>query len=458
MTKINNFTEGKILSPLIRFAVPILLAQLLQTAYSAVDMLVVGQFGSTADVSAVSTGGWIVTLALCFMTGLAMGMTVLIGQAIGAGDPSRAGRIIGTAVLLFGAFCIVLMIALIALAPLLAAMMRSPAEAFDGTVLYIRICAGGLAFITAYHVIGSMFRGIGDSVMPLVTVAIACVFNIAGDLLLAGYFRMGVKGVAIATVFAQGVSVLASMLIVKKRGLPFAFGREHLRFDPQIAKELLGIGIPTSAQDVLVTFSFIAIASIVNSLGLVASAGVGVAERICSFVMLVPSTFSAAMSAFTAQNYGAGHMDRAEKGLLYGIAVSLGVGIFMFAFMFFRGDIPASWFAAGKADVVAAAADYLKAYAIDCMLTSFLFCFNGFFNGLGRTRFVMTQSVIGAFGVRIPVSYLMSREVPVSLFHVGLATPCSTAVQIVLCFIWFFRLRKMRYGSGPSAAGIQRPV
>ena len=269
MTKINNFTEGKILSPLIRFAVPILLAQLLQTAYSAVDMLVVGQFGSTADVSAVSTGGWIVTLALCFMTGLAMGMTVLIGQAIGAGDPSRAGRIIGTAVLLFGAFCIVLMIALIALAPLLAAMMRSPAEAFDGTVLYIRICAGGLAFITAYHVIGSMFRGIGDSVMPLVTVAIACVFNIAGDLLLAGYFRMGVKGVAIATVFAQGVSVLASMLIVKKRGLPFAFGREHLRFDPQIAKELLGIGIPTSAQDVLVTFSFIAIASIVNSLGLV---------------------------------------------------------------------------------------------------------------------------------------------------------------------------------------------
>jgi putative MATE family efflux protein len=372
-------------------------------------------------------------------------MTVLIGQAIGAGDPERAGRIVGTAILLFGAFCLVLMIVLIALAPALASLMQAPAEAFGGTVLYIRICAVGLAFITAYHVIGSMFRGLGDSVMPLVTVAIACVCNIAGDLLLAGYFRMGVKGVAIATVFAQGVSVLASLLIVRRRGLPFVFSKDSLRLDPQIARELLGIGIPTSAQDVLVTLSFIAIASIVNGLGLVASAGVGVAERICSFVMLVPSTFSAAMSAFTAQNYGAGKLDRAEKGLLYGISVSLGVGIFMFLFMFFRGDIPSSWFAAGKADVIAASADYLKAYAIDCLLTSFLFCFNGFFNGLGRTRFVMTQSVIGAFGVRIPVSYLMSKEVPVSLFHVGLATPCSTAVQIVLCFVWFFRLRKARY-------------
>ena len=442
MTKINNFTEGKILSPLVLFAVPILLSQLLQTAYGAVDMLVIGTFGTTADVSAVSTGGWIVTLALCFMTGLAMGMTVLIGRAIGQKDTEQVGDIIGTAVVLFSGFCLAIMTALIVFAPQLAALMKAPEAAFAGTVTYIRICAGGLAFITAYHVIGSMFRGMGDSAMPLVTVAIACAFNISGDLLLAGVFRMGVKGVAIATVFAQGISVLASLLIMKKRGMPFSFTGKNLRLNGVIAKELLHIGIPTSAQDVLVTLSFIVIAAIVNGLGLVPSAGVGVAERICSFVMLVPSTFSMAMSAFVAQNYGARKMDRAEKALSYGIGVSLGVGVFMFLFIFFRGDIPSSWFAAGKADVVAAAADYLKAYAIDCLLTSFLFCFNGYFNGLGRTRFVMTQSIIGAFGVRIPVSYLMSKEVPVSLFHVGLATPCSTFVQIVLCFAYFFLLKR----------------
>ena len=442
MSKINDFTEGKILSPLIRFAIPILLSQLLQTAYGAMDMLVIGTFGSTADVSAVSTGGWIVTLALCFMTGLAMGMTVLIGRAIGQKDPQQVGRIIGTAIVLFGCFCFVIMAALIVFAPQLAALMKAPQAAFAGTVTYIRICAGGLAFITAYHVIGSMFRGMGDSAMPLVTVAIACVFNICGDLLLAGKFLLGVKGVAIATVFAQGVSVLASLLIMRRRGVPFSFSRSDVRLDRVIASDLLRIGIPTSAQDVLVTLSFIVIAAIVNGLGLVPSAGVGVAERICSFVMLVPSTFSMAMSAFVAQNYGARRLDRAEKALACGIAVSLGVGVFMFAFMFFRGDIPSSWFAAGKADVVAASADYLKAYAIDCLLTSFLFCFNGYFNGLGRTRFVMAQSIAGAFGVRIPVSYLMSRQTPVSLFHVGLATPCSTFVQIILCFLYFFLLKR----------------
>ena len=446
MTKINNFTEGKILSPLIRFAIPILLSQLLQTAYGAVDMLVIGTFGTTADVSAVSTGGWIVTLALCFMTGLAMGMTVLIGRAIGQKDTEQVGDIIGTAIVLFGCFCFVIMTALIVFAPQLAALMKAPEAAFAGTVTYIRICAAGLAFITAYHVIGSMFRGMGDSSMPLVTVAIACVFNICGDLLLAGVFRMGVKGVAIATVFAQGISVLASLWITKRRGMPFSFSRRQIRLDRSISSELLHIGIPTSAQDVLVTLSFIAIAAIVNGLGLVPSAGVGVAERICSFVMLVPSTFSMAMSAFVAQNYGADRLDRAEKALAYGIGVSLGVGLFMFLFIFFRGDIPSSWFAAGKADVVAASADYLKAYAIDCLLTSFLFCFNGYFNGLGRTRFVMTQSIAGAFGVRIPVSYLMSKEVPVSLFHVGLATPCSTLVQIFLCFAYFFALKRKKDG------------
>ena len=447
MTKINNFTEGKILSPLIKFAIPILLSQLLQTAYGAVDMLVIGLYGATEDVSAVSTGSWVVTLVLCFMTGLAMGMTVLIGRAIGEGKPEKSGDIIGSAILLFGLFCLVIMGALILLAPQIAGWMQTPEKAVPGTITYIRICACGLMFITAYHVIGSMFRGIGDSVMPLVTVAIACVCNIGGDLLLTGYFRLGVKGVAIATAAAQAISVLASLAIVKRRGMPFSFGKKNLRWNVPIVRELLSIGIPTSAQDVLVTLSFLVITAIVNSLGLVPSAGVGVAERICSFVMLVPSTFSMAMAAFVAQNYGAGKLDRAEKGLRYGIGVSLGVGVFMFAFIFFRGYIPAGWFAAGKPDVVQAAWDYLKSYAIDCMLTSFLFCFNGFFNGLGRTRFVMTQSIIGAFGVRIPVSYLMSKEVPVSLFHVGLATPASTLVQIILCFLYFFSLKRRKNGN-----------
>jgi len=178
--------------------------------------------------------------------------------------------------------------------------------------------------------------------------------------------------------------------------------------------------------------------SIVNSLGLVASAGVGVAEKICAFIMLVPSAFSQSLSAFVAQNIGAAKPERAKRAMLCGMLSSLALGCVMGYVAFFHGDWLASLFAR-EADVIAAAHDYLKAYAIDTLLVSFLFCFIGYFNGCGNTGFVMTQGLCGAFGVRIPVSFLMSRLPNVTLFRIGLATPSSTVVQIVLCltFLWW---------------------
>ena len=143
-----------------------------------------------------------------------------------------------------------------------------------------------------------------------------------------------------------------------------------------------------------------------------------------------------AMAAFVAQNVGASQHGRARKALLYAICVSAALAVVMFAVTFWRGDLLSSVFA-NDADVIFASAEYLKAYAIDCLLTCFLFCFIGYFNGLGMTRFVMIQGVVGAFLVRIPVAFLMSRQDPVSMFHIGLATPCSTILQVVLCLIWF---------------------
>ena len=173
-------------------------------------------------------------------------------------------------------------------------------------------------------------------------------------------------------------------------------------------------------------------------------AGVGVAEKMCGFIMLVPSAYMQSMSAFVAQNIGAGRPKRARKALLCGIASSLAAGIIIGYMAFFHGDILAGIFAKDT-EIILAAADYLKAYAIDCMLTSFLFCFIGYFNGCGNTTFVMLQGIIGAFGVRLPVSWLMSRQVPVSLFHIGLATPASTVVQIILCGIYFVIMLKKNY-------------
>ncbi len=454
MKQAQNFTEGRIFSPLVRFALPVLLALFLQTMYGAVDLLVVGQFGGEmADVyvSAVSTGSQVMQTITSIITGLAMGLTVFVGMKIGAGQKEEAGRIIGSGIGLFGALAVVLTVVMILAAPILAEVMHAPEKAFDETVAYIIICSAGAVFIIAYNLVGSIFRGIGDSKIPLVTVAIACVLNIIGDLLFVAVFQMGAAGTAVATVFAQAVSVALSLVIIRKRELPFAFSVKSIRLKGVYIKEILKLGIPIALQDLLVSISFLAILAIVNSLGLTESAGVGVAEKMCGFLMLVPSAYMQSMSAFVAQNIGAGKPDRARKALWCGIASSLAVGVVMGYFTFFHGDLLARIFAK-DAEIIMAAADYLKAYAIDCLLTSFLFCFVGYFNGCSSTTFVMLQGIIGAFGVRLPVSWIMSRQAKVSLFHIGLATPASTVMQIILCGIYFgITLRKTKKGCGTLA-------
>ena len=435
MSQPKNLTEGDILSSLMGFALPVLAALFLQTMYGAVDMMIVGQFSHAAEVSAVSTGSWIMQTITTAIVGLSMGTTILLGRRIGEGQPEEAGRVVGASIWMFALIGIAVTAVMQFAAVPATGWMRAPREAFDSTAMYVKICSGGAIFIVAYNVLGSIFRGLGNSKLPLISVAIACLVNIAGDLLLVGVFKMASAGAAIATVFAQAVSVVLSLVIIKRQKLPFVFHRTWIRCNRPVASHIIKLGFPIAFQDVLVSISFLVISAIVNTLGVIPSAGVGVAEKLCGFVLLVPSAYGQAMSAFVAQNIGARQPDRAKKALLYGILTSLGVGVFLAYFSFFHGDILASTFSRDR-EVILAAADYLRAYAVDCLLVSFMFCMTGFFNGCGKTAFVMFQGIAGAFGVRIPVSYLMSKMVPVSLFRIGLATPASTLLQIVLCGIY----------------------
>jgi len=441
MEKTRNFTEGKILAPLIGFALPVLLALFLQTMYGAVDLMIVGQYADTADVSAVSTGSQVMMSVTTVLTGLAMGMTVLLGQKIGEGNQKQAGAVIGSGICLFSILALALTVLLVGLTEPLCLLMHAPEDAFEQTVSYVRICSAGTAFIIAFNVLGSVFRGIGDSKMPLITVAIACVANILGDLLLVAGFHMGAAGAALATILAQGISVVLSLVIIARRTLPFSFTRKDVRLNMPVIGNILKIGAPMALQDLLVSISFLVVMAIVNSLGLIQSAGVGVAEKLCGFIMLIPSAYMQSMSAFVAQNIGAGKPERARRALLCGISTSLLVSVFIAYFSFFHGDLLASLFARDP-QVIAAAADYLRAYALDCLLTSFLFCFIGYFSGMGKTVFVMLQGLTGAFLVRIPISYFVSRISGVSLFAIGLATPASTLVQIILCGMYMFRCLK----------------
>ncbi|MBR2547638.1 MAG: MATE family efflux transporter [Eubacterium sp.] len=450
MNKSIDFTEGKILAPLLRFVFPVLFALFLQSLYGAVDLLVVGQFAGSEDVSAVSTGSQIMGTLTNLVSSLAMGVTIFIGEKTGEKDNKAGGLIIGTGMLLFLAIGAVFTVLIPLLAPQLAALMHAPQEAFDLTATYIRICGAGMIVIIAYNLIGSIFRGFGDSHTPLITVMIACAANIAGDLLLVAYFGMGTAGAATATVAAQLISVVISFILIRRKRFPFEFDRSCIRWNGMIVGKIIMLGFPIALQDLLVGISFLVVLAIVNGLGLIASAGVGVAEKACGFIMLVPLAFMQAMSAFVAQNRGAGKLDRAFKGLRYAIMVSFVFGVTMAYISFFHGDVIALIFTR-EPEVIAAAADYLKAYAIDCMFTCFLFCFIGFYNGMEHTKFVMIQGIIGAFLVRIPVSFIMSRWEPVSLFHIGLATPCSTVLQIIMCFAFLFYLKRRHRKSGELA-------
>lgn len=438
--KNNDFTNGAILPKLLKFMLPVLFAIFLQAMYGAVDLLVVGWFGTTADVSAVSTGSQIITTLTNLIVSFSMGITVAVGQRIGQKRPDEAAQIIGTGLIIFALTGLVFTFMSLLGASGLARIMQAPQEAFDITSNYIRICGGGFVVITAYNLLGSVFRGLGDSKTPLIAVGIACLFNIIGDLVFVAVFHLGASGAALATVMAQLISVVISFLMIRNKKLPFEFHRTNIKLKKSFAAIIIRIGTPIALQDFLVGISFLVMLAIVNRLGVTASAGVGVAQKVCVFIMLVPISFMQSMTAFVAQNYGAGLMQRAQKALKTGITVSFAFGFVMFLITFFRGDLLAGIFSQ-DADTVKAAWDYLKAYAIDCLSTCFLFCFVGYYNGIEKTKFVMLQGVCGAFLVRIPVAFLMQNIGNGSLFLIGMAIPCSTVLQIAMCFAAYFYFR-----------------
>jgi len=442
MIKEQNFTRGKIFLPMVKFAIPVLLAMLLQSAYGAADLLIVGQFGTAADVSAVSTGTMIMQTVTSIVINLAMGTTILMGQKIGEGKNRDCGRVVEAGIHLFVIIGAILTAFMLIFTETFCRLMNVPEEAFSGCVDYVRVCSIGMIFIIAYNVLSSIMRGIGNSKMPLFTVAVAATINVAADLLLVGVFNMAALGAAIATVFAQAVSVAVSIIYIAKKGLPFPFKMGKLREYKNEITGVLKLGTPIALQGFLVSLSFLVMGGIVNSLGLIASAGVGVAERLCMFIMLVPDAFAQSLSTFESQNIGAGEYGRAKRILAYGIISSLAVGVVMAYLAFFHGNILSGIFTQDT-EIITAAHAYLKGYAIDTLLVSFLFCFIGYFNGYGKTTFVMLQGIIGAFGVRIPVAFLMSRIFG-DLFMVALATPCSTLVQIILCFVYFFMVERQR--------------
>lgn len=439
----NDFTQGSILKKLSLFMLPVLGALILQAAYGAVDLLVVGQFGSTAGLSAVSTGSQVLNLVTFVVTQLAMGVTVLIARYLGEKRPERIGAVLGGAAVVFTILAAAMFVLLVGFARPIAVLMQAPEEAVGLTASYVRICGGGILFIVAYNLLSAVFRGLGDSRSPLLFVLVACGVNIVGDLVLVAVCKMDAAGAAIATVFAQAVSVVFAVVLLVRKKLPFTITRKDFRFNPECRK-FLGIGLPLALQECLTQLSFLALCAFVNRLGLTASSGYGVASKIVNFAMLIPSALMQSMASFVAQNVGANNPKRAKQSMLTGIAIGLVFGCAVFALVMLKGDALAGIFSPDP-EVVQKGFEYLKGFAPETIVTAILFSMIGYFNGNDQTVWVMIQSLVQTLLVRLPLAYYMSIQPNASLTKIGLSAPISTAVGIVLNVAFYIHwIRKQR--------------
>lgn len=436
-----DLTHGSVPRVLFNFAIPYLLANLLQALYGGADLFVVGQFDDSASVAGVAIGSQVMQTVTGIILGLTAGITVLTGIAAGARRYGELASIAGSSIWLFAAVGLLLTLLMSVFHNDIAMIMNTPAEALRDTENYLLICSFGIPFIIGYNVICGVLRGLGDSRTPLYFVALTCVVNILLDFVLVGAFGMRAAGAAVATVVSQGISFLAASWFLYRRGFISRLTRRGLHYNGYFSKRIVLLGAPIALQDALVNISFLIITVIVNSMGVVASAALGVVEKIIVFAMLPPVAISSAVAAMTAQNFGAGLVNRMNKCLYAGISMALVFGVSVCVYSQFLPETLLRIFT-GDAAVISMGAEYLKGYSLDCILVSFVFCMNAYFSGQGNSLFPMIHSLVATFVFRIPLSWLFSRIDSTSLFLMGFAPPAASVASLIICIIYFFYWKK----------------
>lgn len=435
-----NLTTGSVFKNVILFSLPYLLSYFLQTLYGMADLFIIGQYDGVASTTAVSIGSQIMHMITVMIVGLAMGTTVSIAQAIGADDKKQASKAVGNTIVLFMGVAVVGMALLLMLVHPMVAAMSTPAEAVKGTVTYLTICFIGIPFITAYNIISSIFRGMGDSKSPMYFIAVACAANIALDYLFMGVFRLGPAGAALGTTISQAISVLVSLIVMIKRKSIALRKTDFKPYRPVMGK-ILSIGIPIAVQDGLIQVAFIVITIIANQRGLNDAAAVGIVEKIMSFLFLVPSSMLSTVSALGAQNIGAGKQERAIAALRYAVLIAVGFGILVTIIIQFTAGPIVSLFTDGNtsdgADVIRLGSQYLRGYIFDCIFAGIHFSFSGYFCACGRSGLSFLHNILAIVLVRIPGVYLTSRMFQTTLFPMGLATAAGSLLSVLICIIAF---------------------
>ncbi len=437
-----NRTGGSVFKTLVAFSLPYLLSYFLQTLYGLADLFIIGQFNGVDSTTAVSVGSQVMHMITVMIVGLAMGSTVMIGRAVGANRREEASLAVGNTAVLFMGISLILTGCLLLVRSPIITIMKVPSEAVAGITDYLTICFIGIPFITAYNVISSIFRGMGDSKSPMYFIAVACCVNIALDYILIGCLGMGPAGAALGTTLSQTVSVLLSFtMIVRKRMIRLA--RSDFRVSGRMMKNLLSVGIPVALQDGFIQISFLVITAIANSRGLTDAAAVGIVEKIIGIIFLVPSSMLSAVSALCAQNIGAGRPDRARQTLLYAIGLAVGFGLFSaFCMSFAAEPVVGLFVGSGDAAVIRAGGQYLRGYVWDCVLAGIHFSFSGYFCACQKSGLSFLHNTISIVFARIPLAYLASTMFPDTLTPMGIATAIGSGVSVIVCLIAYRWMRK----------------
>ncbi len=438
-----DLTTGSVLKNIVFFSLPYLLSYFLQTLYGMADLFIIGQFNGVDRITAVSVGSQVMHMLTVMIVGLAMGATVTIGKAIGGKKLEQASVTVGNTITLFMGVSIVMTAVLLLLVKPIVAVMSTPAEAVSETVIYLTICFIGIPFITAYNIISSIFRGLGDSKSPMYFIAIACVANIILDYLFIGGLHMGAAGAALGTTLSQTISVIVALCVVLRRETGITLKRQYFKPQMETMGQILGIGIPVALQDGFIQIAFIVITVIANRRGLNDAAAVGIVEKFISIVFLVPSTMLSTVSALSAQNIGAGKHERASATLRYAIMIAVGFGIVVAVITQFTGrDIVGIFTNDGS--VIVLGDQYLRSYIWDCVFAGIHFSFSGYFCAYGMSGISFLHNVLSIICVRIPGAYFASLYYPDTLYPMGFAAPGGSLLSVIICVIAFCIVRKRR--------------
>lgn len=440
-----NLTTGSVLKTVLHFSLPYLLSYFLQTLYGMADLFIIGQFNGVESTTAVSIGSQVMHMLTVMIVGLAMGGTVMIAQAVGAGRQKQASDAIGNTITLFITSSLVLMIGLLFFVKPIVNVMSTPVEAISETISYLIICFVGIPFITAYNVISSIFRGMGDSKSPMYFIAVACAINIALDYLFIGGMGLGAAGAALGTTLSQTISVIISIFIILKRKNEIHISSCNLKPHKNTMSGLLKIGVPIAFQDGFIQIAFIVITIFANRRGLNDAAAVGIVEKIIGILFLVPSSMLQTVSALSAQNIGAGKHDRARLILRYASIISVLWGICAVILMQLAAETIIGLFA-DNAEVVTLGGQYMRGYVWDCMLAGIHFCFSGYFCAYGLSVISFIHNSVSIICVRIPLSYFASKHFTDTLFPMGLASTVGSALSVVICIIVFYIWKNRDFG------------